>query len=358
MKLTLFNFFHKSKKDPLNEHYPDLTLDLKKISKQREIPIRQQNCNSPVYKKQNSVKRSTSFKNVRETFNRLKKSPSLIMLHRKQLNIQRFDKKPSFQNQNRVNFTNYAADPNCSIEEEGCSGEVSIFDETYTASPTSDFNSSTLKKQFGAEYYSSFYPDYCATSESSNHNNSAVTSLDWNKENIPPCNYPLSASKTPNFALTPETPKLPQNSTFDKTNDSLFNTNLLLPPHRFFLNKTPSAKFGSPQNDITENVYYALSSASLPCTSTISSKLETKSQFLKNSPKPCTTLPPLPPLPLRLSYMSPKSASSMNFIENSIALANEPNISEFDMEENSLLEALSANDLNYYSKVTLTSYNS
>lgn len=340
MKLNLFNIFSKPQKHS-GDPYPDLKLDLKKISKQREIPVIQPDL--PLRK--NKVKRTSSLSNVRETFNKLKRSSSLNKRNRKH--------KISYTHNRKIKVSNYPEDLNPNIPEEDHSGDTSIFDQVRTSSPIfSSFINITPDNQDYTDYYENLYSHYCQdTSESNNDTSSAITSLDWNKENIPPFNYPLSASKTPNFSITPRTPKLSQNSQFNDTENPFLDTNILTPPHRQFLNDTEQDFF---QFENDREILYYTSHTSLSCKSTPPNCLKEKPSFLRSSASPRIKLPELPQCNTRI----PISAKSINLLNTFSVLANENNISEIDFEEKSLLEALSSTELISCSHVKFVTYNS
>ncbi|TID31151.1 hypothetical protein CANINC_000259 [Pichia inconspicua] len=353
MKISFLNIFSKRKDQPLETH-SDLRLNLKKISKQREIPI------VPPKLNQQKIRRTSSLSNVKETFNRIRRSSSVRRLNIKHHNAH-------ILNKSKIIVSQYPEDLDSSIPEEiDNSGDISIFDQVRTSSlNSSSFINITPDNSDYTDYYNNLYSHYCNDiSDEQNETNSAITSLDWNKENLPPFNYPLSASKTPNFSITPRTPKPQQLSQFSDTENPFLNTenpfldtenpfldtNMLTPLHRHFLYNEENYP---PLNSGEKEILYYTSNASTSCDSTPSNCLKRRHSFLKSSPPPRITIPALPKFDTR----TPVSARSVNLLNNLSTLANDSNVFEIDNEERSLLEALSSTELISCSKVNFITYN-
>ena len=169
------------------------------------------------------------------------------------------------------------------------------------------------------DIYNSLFGDYSY--------NSSNTSIVSNKENILPHSYELSESKTPNYSITPSTPKLQSSPVF------VNNFNFIKPPHEVILSQ------------INEN-----------------KKNETKIKFI--NPNSMKKLSIQSPHPLRSLPKTPISNGQFNnpiYSSSTLKSYNDLITEEFNdnelLEEKSLFDALSNVEWRDCSKISLVQYN-
>jgi hypothetical protein len=373
MKSQILKFFHKiSKKendqsqsihqDKINE----LSLNLKPIAKLRDIPIYDHEEKFTTFetkKRKNNLQRSKSLHDIRNAINSIKRDPAKKKLNRKPTFLQ-FRPKPllSFSNKeeekngkiilNQLKLENFISNINYDCECEDFTNETSIFDYANNEDLPYFLHCNNFKPL--KETYTNIYNQLYSECYNDNESISTKSSIISNKENVPPSEYLLSSSKTPNFSINLSTPNLNCCSTFETKLDEKHDPNPFLDcqlqldeckfPHKNFMQNIKN-------NKQSDKHYRDLNNNKPDFGNSPLFLIDDKKRLF--SPKTTKPLHDLPNIP-SITPSSIKSSKLLNVYNN---LLTEKKSADFDFEEKSLFDALSNVEWWDCSKVTMVSYN-
>jgi hypothetical protein len=276
-----------------------------------------------------TIKKTGSIRDLKAKYNALKRSSSMKFSsnHKVKTNIKKSDNiKLQTSPHNTTRFTPQQ-DYDTEIEDFSTS---SIFENSMTVSHISSFQDITPTNESYTDIYNNIFGNYYARNQFS-----VESSIISDKENVPPSQYLLSASHTPNYSITTQTPKLLCTPIFEKrmeqgSHNCVHDYEL---QNRFISNLIEKSPFEENEYNVDPFHFHPPEAQILP------------------SPKPVAPKHKLPKIPQ--PQLNTRSPASPKYFHTYNELLREPNLDDMSNEERSLFDALSNVEWWDCSRVTL-----